>query len=599
MKEEKQQMLISKMMRTWESDWRVAKPFLDKRQNYYLAYQRNRDANSHPYKYNVVSPLVWSITENVAATFFNAYFSNERVTAIAPSDRNKGALDGIDDVKLARQLETALNRLQLHPEREYRDNMYDIFTEYALYGNAYSMDVPVFDEEGKYLGPETRHISVFDLIPDRRSYKMSNTEHVWHIERNVSKEELMSRMENEHGYLKMKEEEIEQLFNNNGWLERDYRDELLKELGLTTAKDLGGIDTKNGVITLIHQFNTRTGHYVTIAGNRVVVRDTTQPVNVPGGEGSDVKLSIPAFLYNPYDQIKLWPTPKEWYANGVGSVVTPYQRDIETLKSMRLENLDIAIHKVFMVNENLGIDVDDLAFFGGAIIPVADTERSIKVLDVGPETTRDAYLEAAEWQKEAQDASSSQEITRGNATQRREAATTVVALQEGAMKRVNAGLQRIKEWDARRTLNKLIQMRQYMRQEDYETLIGDTDVGFFQIPITRIAEAIDITPHSVSLSINRESDKNSLVQFAQMFGQFNVIKPNAFAELAMELWFPTKNPNNFIVTEEEQQQITQQQQEAQVAQGGGVTAAGAQPLSPEQLQEQAQTNEEIQSEQGV
>lgn len=600
MKEEKQQQLISKMMRTWESDWRVAQPYLDKRQSYYLAYQRDRDPNTHPYKYNPVVPLVFSIAENNAATFFNAYFTSDRVTAITPSDRNRGEIDGIDDVKLARQLETAVNRLQLHPDRELHENIYDIFLDLSIYGNAYSFCIPEFDEEGKYLGPVVRHVSIFDMIPDRRAHRMSNAEHVWHIERNISKEELMSRMESEPGYIKMKEEEVEGLFNNDGWLERDYKDELLKQLGLTSASDLGGIDTKNGIITLIHQFNTRTGHYVTIAGNRVIVRDTNIPVSVPGQDGTNVKLAIPPFLYNPYDQIKLWPVPKEWYANGVGSVVTPYQRDIELLKSMRLENLEIDIHKVFLVNENLSTDIDDLFFFPGAVIPVSDIERSIKVMDTGPEMTRDAYLEGAEWQKEAQDAASSQEITRGNATQRREAATTVVALQEGAMKRTNATLKRIKEWDARVTLNKIIQIRQYMNQADYEALIGEEDAGLFQIPINRISDLVDITPNSVSLSINRESDKNSMVQFGQLFAQFNVMKPNAWAELALELWFPTKDPKKLIITEEEaeEQRQLQQNQLLQQQGSGGITAAGQQPLNPQELNAQAETNEQVRSEGG-
>ncbi len=556
-----------------------------------MAYERYRDATSHPWKYNTVVPLTFSITENTAATLYNAYFLSDRVTAITPTERNN--IDGLDDAKLAQQLELALNRLQLHPDRELHENIYDIFTELALYGNAYSMCLPEFDEDGKYLGPVTRHVSIYDMIPDRRAYRMSNAEHVWHVERNISKEEYMRRVEAD-GYIKLKDDEIDQLFNHEGWLERDYRDELLKTLGLSTAKDLGGIDAKNGLITLIHHYNTKTGHYITIAGNRVIVRDTNIPVKVPGEAGSDVKLAIPPFIYNPYDQIKLWPIPKQWFANGVGSVVRPYQRDMETLKSMRLENLDINIQKVFLVNEHLSVDVEDLAFIGGGVIPVSDVERSIRVLDVGPDTTRDAYLEAAEWQKEAQDAASNQDTMRGRETGRREAATTVVALQEGAMKRSNSTLKRIKEWDARQSLHKIYQIRQYMTVEEYQDLIGDEDAGLFRIPLQRIADLIDITPSSINLSINRESDKNSLVQFGQLFAPFNVMKPNKWAELGMELWFPTKDPSKFIITDEEQQEIALQQQQV-AAETGGVTAAGQQPQSPEELRSQAQVNEEVRS----
>ena len=597
--------LLSKLMVKWEADWRNARPYLDERQAYYMQYKMYRDPATHPYKYNPCSPLVFSITENTTATYFNAYFSNDRVTQVLPTEKSHAFSPEIQDEKIARQLEIVVNAIQLHPDRQYEEDMYDLFQEVSLYGNAYSMCVPEFDEEGKYLGPRVKHISLFDLVPDRRAYRISNSEHLWHIERHVSKEELMSRMESpdHNGYIKMKEKDIEMLFTEPGWIHEDFKANLLSSLGYEDPKQLGGVNTENGEIIIIHHYDVRTGHYVSIAGNRMIVRDTTVPVELPGLGGGSVKMAIPPFYYNPYDHVKHWPFPKEWYAQGVGSIAGGFQDDINLLKSMRLENLELALHKVFLVNEGFNIDVDDLYFTPGGVIPVSDLDRAIKVLDTGPEITRDAYLEEAEWQKEAQDAASNQDTQRGNATQRREAATTVVALNEGAMKRPTAFLKRFRAWDRSVSLKKILQIRQYMTQEDYQMIIGEEDAGFFMMPLDRVQEMFDVSPATISLSMAREGDKQNLVQFAQMFGPMNILKPNAWGELGMELFFPTKNPGRYVITAEEQEAIQKQAAEAAAqqaaagippdgSQGGpgnpaGATANGPQPVDGQALVDKA------------
>lgn len=600
MSEEKKAKKLTDLMCKWQADWGNARPYLDDRMNYYKQYKMIRDPDSHPYKYNPCSPLVFTITESKKDGYLNAYFENERVTAIRPRERVKkdpaaaGSLV-VNDRVIARHLEMVINAIQLHPEMEYEENVHDFLLELALYGNAYSMCIPKFDESGNYVGPMTKHISIFDLVPDRRAYRMSNSEYIWHIERNVTKEELRSRIDEgrtiPNGYLPMKDEDIEKLYGDPSWVDKDYRTELLQALGFQDPTQIGGINEKDGTIVILHYYNTRTGHYCSLGGNRVVVRDTSQPVSLPTDSGSTAKMAIPPYLYNPYDELRLWGFPKEWYAQGVGSVVGGFQDDINLLKSMRLENLELALHKVYLVNEGFNVDVDDLVFRPGAVIPVSDIERAIKVLETGPEITNDAYLEEAEWTKEAQDAASNQDTMRGNATQRREAATTVIALQEGAMKRDTAFLKRFMRWDASQTLKKIIQIRQYMRKEDFERITGEPDAGFYNLQISEITKLFDIIPETISLSISRDGDRQSLVQFGQMFGGLNVMKPNAWAELGMELWFPTKDPRRFVITEEEAEQM----QMAQAQQGLPTNAQGdvAPPQGGQTSQPQGQNPADV------
>ncbi len=597
---EKQQAEVSKLMLKWQRDWKYSEPYFDERKDHYLAYKMFRDPNLHPYKYNPIVPLLFSITENWVSTVFNAFFQKDKTMQIDPVEGVHAFNQNIRDEDIARQLEKAVNTLSMHPDREFMLDKYDLDMETALFGNGYTITKPVFDysktsEIGGpvYLGPKVEHISFWDLVPDRRAYRMSNAEHIWHLERDISEEQLLERIKNE-GYIKIDKEDIKQLFSNPDWIPKDYHDDLLKTLGKTAGRDLGGgFNERDGTIMLLHHYNTRTGHYTTIAGNRLVVRDTSIPqtVELPSG---NVQAVFPPFPYNPYDDIRLWPFPKEWFASGTGSIVTGFQRDIELLKSMRLENLELAIHRVFLVNDNYNVDVDDLYMIPGGIIPVNDVDKAIKILDTGAEITRDAHLEEGNWRKDAEDASSSHDPLRGGATQRRETATNTVQTIQQGQKRAQTFLTRSGNWFKSVSLKQIIQIRQYMSQREYERIIGEPDAGFYQLSMDEIQRMFDLKPASASLDVLREIEKQNTVNALQLFqGNEDLLRRPNWARLIFEQFFPDKNPEKYIITEQESQQ-QQQQLQAQQAQGqpGGQptnqpgnqgTPAGQTGIDPAQL----------------
>lgn len=588
---EKELSALSKLMICWNEDWQNTRPSFDDWMNDYLAYKMYRDPNSHPYKYNPTIPLVFTITENKVSTSFNNFFMKENPFLIQPVAGNQI----VNDEVIARQLERVLNTVIMHPDLEFQLEKYDLDMETTIFGNGYTMTVPEFDYEQEsdiggplYIGPRIKHVSIWDLIPDKECYRLTkggNCRRLWHKEW-ISTEEYKRRAEKS-GYKKFKEDELKKLSSDKTWLsEQEYHEDLQAKLGVGSRPE-DGYDDKNGNILLLHYYDMDTGHYTTIAANRMIVRDTSNPTTVDTPLGP-IKIALKPYPYCPYDDIRLWPFPKEFFARGVGRIARGFQDEINLLKSMRLDNLELGIFKTFQVNELFVDELDDIMMLPGGIVPVKDVNNAIKPIEVG-DITQNAYTEQAMWEKEAQDATSSQETMRGNAPARRETATTVVQLQRNGQIRTESFDKRVGHWAKSVGTKAVIQIRTYMSQSEYERILGEPDAGFYQLTVNEIKRGFDLRPSSASLSQVREIDQQNFVQVMQMVKEapqyFNI---PALASLGFELFFPTKTPSKYVLTQE-QLMMQQQQMAQQSAQGSpppaqdGSVGYGQPTISPSQL----------------
>lgn len=550
---------ITRLLTCWNRDWDNARPYFDDAAKDYLAYKMYRNPNSHPYKYNPVIPLVFTITENIVSTVFNNFFMKDNPLTITPVETTHLLKPNILDEKIAKQLEKVINVTSMHPDREFVLEKYDLDMETVIFGNGYTTCVPDFDfkqtsEMGGpvYVGPRVMHLSFWDLIPDREAYRLSTSagcRRIW-LKEWINEEEYKRRVENA-SYKKLSDDDLKKLTYDKTWIPEDFHRDLLSKLG-KGARPEDGIDEKNGTILLLHYYDMYSGHYKTIAGNRILIRDTSIPqmVDTPAGP---IKVSIPPYPYCPYDDLRLWPFPKEFFASGVGRIVRGFQEDINLMKSMRLENIEVSLFKTFLVNDMFVEEPDEIMMMPGGINIVKDINNSIKVLEVG-NITEGSYVEQGQWEKEAQDASSSQETVRGNQPTRRETATTVVQLQRNSMKRIESFMKRVSFWYKSVSRKKAIQIRTYMSQNEYERILGEPDAGFYQLRLVEIQRLFDFQPSSSSLDQVREIDQQNFVQALQMAqGAPEVMNIPEWMKLGFELFFPTRDPNKYILAAPPQQ----------------------------------------------
>ncbi len=560
---EKERSRTLDLLTCWQEDFNRVRPQYDFMRRDYLAYMRFRDPNTHPYKYNPTVPLVFTITENIVSTVFNSFFLKDNIMTIEPVEDTNYPDPLVNDSKIARQLQKVVNLLLMHPEREFMLDFYDFAQETTVFGTGFTMTVPQFDTSATsdmggpvYLGPRIMPVSVFDLVPDRQCYRLSRASgcrRVW-MKEWISTSEYKRRIKTD-SYKKLSDEELERLAKDKNWLpeDTDVHEDLLSQLG-KDARPQDGWDKKNGTMLLLHYYDMDTGHTTTLAANRMIVRESSKPVTVETSVGAQ-RLEIPPYPYSPYDDLKLWSFSREMYGQGVGRIASTYQEEINLLKSMRLENIELGIFKTFLVNDIYAVEDDEMVMMPGGLIHTRDVNNSVKVLEVG-DITQNAYTEQAMWEKEAQDATSSQETTRGNAPARRETATTVVQLQRNAMKRTETFLKKVSFWSKSVFLKTIIQVRTYMSQAEYERIAGEPDAGFYRLSISDIRRMFDIKPSSTSIEqVNDMAQQNFINALQMVQGSEDLIQRAEWLRLGMELFFPHKNPDKYIISAEQAQQM--------------------------------------------
>lgn len=550
-KTEKELSKLSTLLLAWDDDWRNARPSFDDWKNDYLAYKMYRDPNTHPYKYNPVVPLVFTIVENTVSTTFNTFFMKETPFQITPGTGDQFT----NDEAISRQLERGMNRLVMHPDLEFKNEKYDLDMETATFGNGYTMTVPEFDFDREdveiggplYIGPRVKHISIWDMIPDKDCYRLTkggNCRRLWHKEW-ISTEEYKRRVEYA-GYKKLDDDMLKKLASDKTWIdENEYHEDLKSKLGIG-ARPEDGFDDKNGNILLLHYYDMDTGHYTTIASNRTIVRDTSEKRTIQTPLGP-ISMALKPYPYCPYNDIRLWPFPKEFFARGIGRIARGFQDDINLLKSMRLDELELGIFKPLLVNELMVDELDDLVMGPNFIWPVKDVDNAVKQVPIS-DVTQNAYTEQGMWEKEAQEATGNFEHMRGAETARRETATMGVMLRQGGAKRQESFMGRIGLWAESVGMKIAIQMRTYMSQTEYERLIGEPDAGFFNLTIDQIKSTFDIKPSASALTADRDRDQQNFINALQMAqGAPQYMNIPEWMKLGFELFFPTKNPDKYIL----------------------------------------------------
>lgn len=580
---EKELEKLKTLLERWNHDWNYARPYFDDGKKDYLAYKFFRDPNSHPYKYNPSVPLVFTIIENMKSTIFNSFFQKDTIADIQPMEGSHMTAPEVIDEVMCRQLTKVVNALTMHPDREFVPNMQDFIENTCTFGNGYTTTLPDFDfnqtSDGGgplYLGPKVCPVSFWKFVPDREAYRISNSRWCWYLEW-VSFDDLKERHEH-NGY-----KDPEGL-KKDDWIPEDFHRDVMSKLG-KGANPTDAYDQKNDMYLLLHNYDMKTGHYVTMAGCKMIIRDSTEPITVNTPTGPE-KIEIPPYPYCPFDDLRLWPFHEEFFAMGVGAVARGFQEEINLWKSMRFENVELGIHKFFLLNELMGPDPDDLWIYPGSIIPLKDVEKGLKVGEVG-DITQGSYIEQAQTEKDAQDATSMHETMRGNETNRRETATTIVTLQRAGLKRLETFMKIMAtQWFRSILLKIIIQIRTYMTQSEYERIIGEPDAGFYMLRLSDIKRGLDIRPSSSSIDQIREIEQQNVVNFLQIAaGQEDLFNRPELARFIFSLFFPNQNPDRFVMSQEQIMQAQQQQMLAQ--QGGqpgaeqalnGGTPAGGQPI---------------------
>jgi hypothetical protein len=567
---------LTLLWKRYRADWDYSRPHFERGKKGILSYKRFRDANLHPYKYNPSVPLVFTIVEQMTSMVVNALFSKPDLIEINPVEKTHYTKEDIPDEKIARQCTKVLNTLMLNPDRELQLNLKEIIKECCTLGTGYSVKLPEFDFKREsdmggpvYLGPKLIQKSFFDLIPDKEGARISNCRWVWDIER-VPIEELRNRI-GKNGYKNFNDATLRTLTDNQNWIPDgiNYFEDIQTATG-NAPKSPGGYDPKSGIVLLLHFYDINTGHFKTIAANRLLVRDSSASRTITTASGESRTINpAPPYPYNPYGDLRLWSYTREFYATGVAEIAAVYQDEINLWKSMRYENIEMLIHKVLLYNPLLGVKEEDIWVTPAGTIKVHDVNLAIKELDMD-DISQSSYIEQAQAEQNARDATSSQDTVTGNMPHRREAATTVLTIQKSAQRRTETFLKDTGFYLRLEAKKDILQMHTFMSKKEYERILGEPDAGFYKLSTNDIKNNYDIVTSVGSVDSVRGEELQNMINWMQVAQQQPEpsINWDATNRNMFKLLNPNENPDVFILSpEQKQEKILQQQQTMQAQQG--------------------------------
>lgn len=529
----KEAMSAGLLLRRFENYWDAQSDRFDSFEDYYKAYRFYRDPESHPYKYNVSKPFVFTICTSFAAHILNSLYERNKIFDVMPTEGYHQFNPNIMDEQIAYQLEKVLNYYIFQPEFYFFEEMYDFVLGLGIYGNAVSQTVPMFtkDEEGQmnWQGSKTQYIDIFDFVP--RPYMYLLDERQDFFVREIVDRDMFPKIAKERGYKNW------EYVGDDSVYPEDIKAILFSELNLQTSFQ-NGVDRK-GRVLLAHYH--KDGHIITLGGNTVIVKDTREPVDV-GNTGKRMK--IKPFPFFPYDSLKLSAPPKEFYGIGLAEVAKQYQDNANLRGSQRQENIELGLMKTFIINYLYDIDPETVVIGAGNIIPVNDIHNSIKVLDI-PDITRSSYEEDQVEKFEAQDATGLNETLRGTMSKVHTATTDILAEKAAQvrMQVVKRGFSNVIRSIGKKMIK---QIHTWLPKEQYERILGQPDAGLYALSSYDLDHMFDITPSASGLEFIRAQDQANFVQAAQLMMQSDKVEHTELIKEYFRQFFPHVNPEKFI-----------------------------------------------------
>ena len=559
-----------------------SKAWHDNGEKWYKRYRFYKSPGKYAYKHNVKDRLTFTIVEVITARVLQAMFAVSPFISVVPREG--------DDVRMSKQLEKVLDTLMANPDTEFFLEFTDFVKQAVIYGTSYLSIVPKFNTSTwQFEGFAFNCEDFMDIFPDPAAKRLSNAKFV--IKRSVRYWDELKELEKLGVYKNVDHIKSDTVAD----FDHKVKDRLMS-IGLNTGVDYA--DPKTGEVEVLEYYAE--GEIITVGARKVILRNTKEDVQKRAtmdftGKASAMKSVLPYDL--PIVDMRFIPVPREFFGIGAPEVLEEDQHYIDTLRSQRLDNLDLIINKLFKVKIHSDVDPDMIFSGPGNIIPVTNLDdiEEFRVSDV----TGSSYQEQEQVMARAEDAIGEQGRARGEPPVRRETATTTVRLQEAGMTRFDTVL-KIIEFTAVRALGKKgIQLiHEYMNPQQFARIVNPKDEfeegaieQFFSLPQDELLHQLDVVPVGSSITSQREvrtqqiiQAQNLLMQMQQM-GQMNQPPFNVnlmeVAKLVLDD-LDIKNINDLIQELPPQQPMMPEQAGMEQAglEGGGPPPTGGLPPMP-------------------
>jgi hypothetical protein len=233
----------------------------------------------------------------------------------------------------------------------------------------------------------------------------------------------------------------------------------------------------------------------------------------------------------------LFPVPLEWYGIGLVEPVIPLQHELNTLRRQRLDNINMAINRMWKVNSYADIDLEALVSSPNGIILTDDMEA----IDTLPTTdvTTGAYNEAAIVQNDIENATAPKSVQgspdNGRLGRTAKGAELIIGQ---ALEKFGVVVKLIEESAVKRTLRMYHQLNlQFIDDDDVMQQTGQGMYGhLFSQKVTpeMIRSEVIFKMKGISEIIGSEGKINQIVAFMGVFGP--TLAPESIEALMKKMW---------------------------------------------------------------
>lgn len=389
--------LVSEVSEHFQDSYNFLKPYFSRFLRYYKLYRGFVPPKTRPWRANVVVPIAFANVEHGLATMMEAFFGSAPLSKVFPREGN--------DYRSAQLMESYM---------AWEDDDMNIFVpfhehtkEALLYGTGWSKTYWDWVENRN----TKESVSVFNLFPDPNSETVDDAEFIQH--RALRSAGYLKRML-DLGVYQMEDPAQLTSLAAEGLAFTVEGEQLLASVGLDARMNRKRIE-------VLEEWR-QDGSLVTVLNRRVVVR-------------AQRKRAFPHPWY-PFTRWVDHTVPHELMGLGDLEVI---EKLIDMILDMRNQRLDIvsqAINNIWVAGRGQGIDPGDLVSRPGQVVWANDV-NAVKTLvqnaQMGPSVQEEQIA-----RYDVQEATGNWGYNQGQTPNRRETATTVLALQRAAGLRFTA-----------------------------------------------------------------------------------------------------------------------------------------------------------------
>lgn len=492
-------MEIDETLKMWLERFRRSEDYVktqrDRGRENYRLYKSYKNQEEKLYKHDIFVPYSFAFLEDLSAYFMLSVMASTTLYSVEP---RWAAVD----VEMCRALEAVINWVMQDERMEFALELEEVLKNVNIFNSGYLINYPSMmtaetgkvDESGEkvtadhldYIYLDAAH--PFQMYPEPGPKRLSRSN--WIIKQSFETMDALKKWEKNGIY-----KNIGDIKPTEQTSETDPIQQLQAEIGLTP------VTFNENRVELLDCFCDH--DVTTIANRRLIIRDTTKD------------LLSPYLDPLPVLDCRFAGAPGEFESIGALEAMKPLQKDLNSLRSQRRDNISLILNKQFKYNMLAG-EVDLTTLFsapGNVILMQGDCISELETEDITPSS----YREEQSLIYDLQSVLCFWDYGRGATPKRKETATGIIRLQQAAQARNEWHLRKLDAYILQPLCRRVINyIREYLPEGDAVKIAGDEYAGplgqFYGLSTDDLRRLVQIRPLTETINSIKEIDTNQFLQ---------------------------------------------------------------------------------------